>query len=617
MAKVFPNNYDAADQVPPKIKSKRGLAALVIGLVRPYRKWLLLIFIAMLIETIMGLATPWPLKIIIDNVIDNHPLPLWLSWMEHTSLGAKNLSPAIIAVTGVIIITAFGSLASYINSYFTESVAQNVANDLRRRMYHHLQRLSLSYYDSHQIGKVLSTITSDVSTIQDFASSSILSIFVDSLTIVGMLGLMFYLNWNFALLAVAVTPFILLFVIRFKKAVKKASRELRSHQSNMVVVLQQGLESMRSVNAFGRQELEEDRLKKVSMETVNAALKARHLKSLLVPVVAITVSLCTAIVLWRGIGLVMKDEMTIGSLTVFLAYLSKFFKPVQELAKLTNTIAQSSVALERIQTILETDMIIPQKPNAKQPGKLNGEIIFDHVAFSYNPASPVLQDLSLTIHSGQRIGVCGPTGGGKSTVASLIPRFYDTTAGRVLIDGVDITDYHLDGLRSQIGFVLQDTVLFYGTIRENIAYGRPNATEKEITEAAKMANAHDFILKMQYGYDTIVGERGLTLSGGQRQRIGIARAVVRNSPILILDEPTASLDTESEKIVMDALEKLMQGRTVITIAHRLSTIQNADKIIVIKDGLVAEEGSHKELLQKKGTYAALYQIQTRPATTFY
>jgi subfamily B ATP-binding cassette protein MsbA len=432
-----------------------------------------------------------------------------------------------------------------------------------------------------------------------------------------MLGLMFYLNWNFALLAVAVTPFILLFVIRFKKAVKKASRELRSHQSNMVVVLQQGLESMRSVNAFGRQELEEERLKKVSMETVNAALKARHLKSLLVPVVAITVSLCTAIVLWRGIGLVMKDEMTIGSLTVFLAYLSKFFKPVQELAKLTNSIAQSSVALERIQTILETDMIIPQKPNAKQPGKLNGEIIFDHVAFSYNPASPVLQDLSLTIHSGQRIGVCGPTGGGKSTVASLIPRFYDTTAGRVLIDGVDITDYHLDGLRSQIGFVLQDTVLFYGTIRENIAYGRPDATEKEITEAAKMANAHDFILKMQYGYDTIVGERGLTLSGGQRQRIGIARAVVRNSPILILDEPTASLDTESEKIVMDALEKLMQGRTVITIAHRLSTIQNADKIIVIKDGLVAEEGSHKELLQKKGTYAALYQIQTRPSTTFY
>jgi ABC-type multidrug transport system fused ATPase/permease subunit len=617
MAKISPDNLERNNTAPLKQKQRHGLTSLVHDLVRPYRKWLLLIFVAMLIETMMGLATPWPLKIIIDNVIGQRPLPGWLTWMANTPSEKKELSLAAVAVIGIVLITALGSLASYINNYFTESVAQNVANDLRRRMYHHLQRLSLSFYDSHQIGKVLSTITSDVSTIQDFASSSILSILVDSLTIIGMLALMFYLNWDFALLAVAVTPFILLFIIRFKKAVKKASRELRSHQSNMVVVLQQGLESMRSVNAFGRQELEEERLKKVSIETANAALKARHLKSLLVPFVAITVSLCTAIVLWRGTALVLKDAMTIGSLTVFLAYLSKFFKPVQELAKLTNTIAQSSVALERIQSILDTDMIIPQKPNAKKPGTLSGNIEFDHVAFSYNPSSPVLQDLNLSIKSGQRIGICGPTGGGKTTIASLIPRFYDPTSGRVLIDGTDITDFNLDGLRSQIGFVLQDTVLFYGTIRENIAYGKPNATEKEIIDAAKLSNAHPFIVKMPNGYDTIVGERGLTLSGGQRQRIGIARAVVRNSPILILDEPTASLDTESEKIVMDALEKLMKGRTVITIAHRLSTIRFADKIVVIKDGFVAEEGSHEELIAKKEIYAELYQIQNRPPTTFY
>jgi len=617
MATISPENFEHINIVPLKRTSKRGLASLVHVLIRPYRKWLLLIFVAMLIETIMGLATPWPLKIIIDNVIGQRPLPDWLTWMANTSSGKKELSLAAVAVIGTVIITALGSLASYINSYFTESVAQNVANDLRRRMYHHLQRLSLSFYDSHQIGKVLSTITSDVSTIQDFASSSILSILVDSLTIIGMLVLMFYLNWDFALLAVAVTPFILLFIIRFKKAVKKASRELRSHQSNMVVVLQQGLESMRSVNAFGRQDLEEERLKKVSIETANAALKARHLKSLLVPVVAITVALCTAIVMWRGTALVLNDAMTIGSLTVFLAYLSKFFKPVQELAKLTNTIAQASVALERIQTILDTDMIIPQKSTAIHPGKLRGEIEFDHVAFSYNPSSPVLLDLNLSIKSGQRIGICGPTGGGKSTVASLIPRFYDPTGGMVLIDGIDITDYNLDGLRSQIGFVLQDTVLFYGTIQENIAYGKPNATVKEIIKAAKLANAHEFIMKMPNGYDSIVGERGLTLSGGQRQRIGIARAVVRNSPILILDEPTASLDTESEKIVINALEKLMKGRTVITIAHRLSTIRFADKIVVIKDGAVAEEGSHEELIAKKEIYAELYQIQNRPPTTFY
>ena len=617
MVKISPDTGEHNDALPLSRRSRRGLASLVIDLVKPYRKWLVLIFIAMLVETLMGLATPWPLKIIIDNVIGQHPLPQWLSSLLYTPGSKKGISLAAVAVIGIVIITALGSLASYINNYFTESVAQNVAHDLRRRMYHHLQRLSLSFYDSHQIGKVLSTITSDVTTIQDFASSSILSIVVDTLTIIGMLVLMFYLNWDFALLAVAVTPFILLFILRFKKAVKKASRELRSHQSNMVVVLQQGLESMRSVNAFGRQALEEERLKKVSIETANAALKARHLKSLLVPVVAITVSLCTAIVLWRGTALVLNDAMTIGSLTVFLAYLSKFFKPVQELAKLTNTIAQASVALERIQTILDKDMFIPQKATAKQPGKLSGAIKFEHVAFSYNTSSPVLLDLNLSIKSGQRIGICGPTGGGKSTVASLIPRFYDPTGGRVLIDGTDITDYNLDGLRSQIGFVLQDTVLFYGTIRENIAYGKPDATEKEIVEAAKLANAHEFILKMPNGFDSIVGERGLTLSGGQRQRIGIARAVVRNSPILILDEPTASLDTESEKIVMNALEKLMKGRTVITIAHRLSTIRFADKIVVIKDGAVAEEGSHEELIVKKGIYAELYQIQNRPPITFY
>ena len=276
---------------------------------------------------------------------------------------------------------------------------------------------------------------------------------------------------------------------------------------------------------------------------------------------------------------------------------------------MTNVIAQAAVGLERIQTILDADAIIPQKPGARDPGKLQGEIVFEHVAFAYDPAAPVLRDINLTIQPGQRIGVCGPTGGGKSTVLSLIPRFYDPTLGRVLIDGVAVTDYRLDRLREQIGFVLQDTVLFAGSIRDNIAYGRPEATPEEIIQAAKMANAHDFISEMPHGYDSLVGERGLTLSGGQRQRIGIARAIVRNAPILILDEPTAALDTESEKLVMEALERLMKGRTVITIAHRLSTIRDADKIVVLKGGLIAEEGTHEELLTRNRIYAELYRIQ--------
>ena len=260
-------------------------------------------------------------------------------------------------------------------------------------------------------------------------------------------------------------------------------------------------------------------------------------------------------------------------------------------------------------TILEADAIIAEKPGARDPGKVKGKIVLEHVAFAYDPAAPVLRDVNLTIEPGMRVGVCGPTGSGKSTVLSLIPRFYDATGGRVLVDGVDVVDYKLAGLRNQIGFVLQDTVLFVGTIRDNIAYGRTDATPEEIIEAAKMANAHEFISLMPKGYDSLVGERGLTLSGGQRQRIGIARAVVRNSPILILDEPTAALDTESEKVVMEALERLMQGRTCITIAHRLSTIRDSHKIVVLKGGVVAEEGTHAELIARNEIYAGLYRIQ--------
>jgi len=590
-------------------KSFFSLVIWAIRLSRPYKKWVIIILFAMIIETIMSIATPWPLKIIIDNVVGHHKLPEWLRWLDFIFSGENKIQMAAFAAIGFVVITALGSLAGYIENYYNENVSQHVANDLRRKMYHHLQLLSLSYYDTHQTGKLLSTITADVSTIQDFASSTLLSILVDALTIIGMLGLMFYLNSGFTLVALAVTPFLLLFVARFKKAMKKATREVRKDQSNMFTVLQQGLESIRSVNAFGRQDFEEDRLKKASQETVDAALKARRVKSALSPIVTIIVSVCTALVLWGGADLVLNKVMTVGALTVFLWYMNKFFSPVQDLAKMTSTVAQATVALERIQTILDTDTIIPQKNNCIDPGKLKGDIIFDHVSFAYNPESPVLHDINLKINCGQRIGVCGPTGCGKSTIISLIARFYDPTAGSVLIDGTDITELSLDSLRSQIGFVLQDTALFYGSVRENIAYGRPDATEEEIIEAAKLANAHEFIAKMPHGYDTLVGERGVTLSGGQRQRIGIARAVVRNSPILILDEPTAALDTESEKIVMEALEKLMIGRNVIIIAHRLSTIRDADRIVVLNNGFIVEEGAHDELISKGEIYTDLYNAQ--------
>jgi ABC-type multidrug transport system fused ATPase/permease subunit len=586
------------------------LFRLIRSLVRPYRGTLFVILLAMLVQTAMSVAGPWPLKIILDNVVGSHKLSPWLDNLLRPILsGGSKMQIAAAAAIAAVLIAVLGAIASYVANYFTTSVGQWVANDLRVRTYHHLQQLSLSYYDSHQTGTLLSTITSDVQTIQGFASSSTLGIVVDILTIVAMVLIMFWLNWDFTLIAVAVTPFMLLLVSRFKKVVKKATHEVRKEQSKIVSVVEAGLQSMRVVKAFGRQDLAEEELAEVSEATVEASLKARRVKALLSPIVATTVALCTAVVLWRGSALILAGAMTAGALTVFLSYLNKFFKPVQDLATMTNTIAQAAVGVDRIRGILDADTIIPEHPDAREAGTLTGDIEFEHVAFAYSADAPVLKDVSFKIKAGQLVGVVGPTGGGKSTIVSLIPRFYDPSSGVVRIDGVDIRAYKFLSVREQIGYVLQETVLFEGTVRDNIAYGRKGVTEQQILEAAKLANADEFIARMPHGYDSMVGERGETLSGGQRQRIGIARAVIRNNPILILDEPTAALDTESERLVIDALEKLMKGRTVITIAHRLSTIRDANKIIVLKDGVVAEAGTHDELIAGGGVYAELYRIQ--------
>jgi ABC-type multidrug transport system fused ATPase/permease subunit len=586
------------------------LFRLIRTLVRPYRGTLLIILIAMLVQTAMSVAGPWPLKIILDNVVGSHKLSPWLdNLLKPVLAGGSKMQIAVAAAIAAVLIAVVGAVASYVANYYTTSVGQWVANDLRIRTYHHLQQLSLSYYDNHQTGTILSTITSDVQTIQGFASSSTLGIAVDLFTIVAMLFIMFWLNWDFTLIAVAVTPFMLLLVSRFKKVVKKATHEVRKEQSKIVSVVEAGLQSMRVVKAFGREGLAEEELAEVSHATVDASLKARRVKALLSPIVSITVAACTAVVLWRGSALILIGAMTAGELTVFLSYLTKFFKPVQDLATMTNTIAQAAVGVDRVRAILDADTIIPERPDAREPQAIRGDIEFEHVAFAYTADAPVLKDVNFKIKAGQLVGVVGPTGGGKSTIVSLIPRFYDPSAGVVKIDNVDIREFKFHAMRDQIGYVLQETVLFEGTVRDNIAYGREGVTEKQILEAAKLANADEFIARMPHGYDTLVGERGETLSGGQRQRIGIARAVIRNNPILILDEPTAALDTESERLVIEALERLMKGRTVITIAHRLSTIRDANKIIVLKEGVVAEEGTHDELIARGGVYAELYRIQ--------
>ncbi|HVO58220.1 MAG TPA: ABC transporter ATP-binding protein [Dongiaceae bacterium] len=589
---------------------------LIWSLIKPYRASLVVVFSGMVVQMLATIAAPWPLKIVLDNVVGSHKVPAWLDHALHPFLAeATKMQIAAASAIVLVLIAIVGAVASYIANYYTTSVGQWVANDLRLRTYDHLQRLSLNYYGTHDLGTLLSTMTADIQTIQSFASSSTLGILVDLMTILGMLVVMFWLNWDFTLIAVAVTPFMLLLISRFKKAVKKATKEVRKQQSNIMTVMQQGLESIRVIKAFGRQDLEQQELSAVSQATLQATLKARRVKALLSPLVAVIVAMCTAFVLWRSSKLILQGAMTAGALTVFISYLTQFFKPVKDLATMTNSIAQTAVGVERVRAILEATDIIPEKPGAHDPVALKGDIAFENVFFNYKDDTPVLKGVTLNIKAGQTVGVVGPTGSGKSTIVSLIPRFYDPLKGSVTVDGVDVRDYTLKGLRGQIAYVLQETVLFPGSIAENIAYGRGSATREEIVNAATLANAHEFIMKMPQGYDTPVGDRGDTLSGGQKQRIGIARAIIRDNPILLLDEPTAALDAESEHYVVEALARLMKGRTVITIAHRLSTIRDCDKIVVLKDGLLVEEGTHDELVARAGLYADLYHAQfDDPAT---
>jgi subfamily B ATP-binding cassette protein MsbA len=602
-------NAAAGGWSPVAAKKSHIVPPLLGELLRPRRRTLALVFAVMLVQMAASLAAPWPLKIIIDDVVGDHRPPPWINWLLPILGGASKAHIAEAAGIVTVIIAVAAGAAMYIACYFTETLGQHIGNDLRLRLYQQLQQLSMAYYDTNRVGTLLSTLTSDVQTIQGFASVSTLNVFTNILTLVGMIVVMVMCRWDFALIAIAITPLLGIFILRVNKAVRSAVKEVRAHQSDLLATLQEGLQSIQVVQAFGREEHQQQQLRKASMQTVTAWLKARRVSSLLSPAVGLAISLSTGLVLWRGSLLILAGTMTLGALTVFLTYVAKFFQPVRDLAQMTNTIAQVSVGFERVQQICDADKVIPERPAAVDPPPFRGEISFEHVAFGYDPAVPVLRDVTFTIAPGQTVGIVGPTGSGKSTIVSLIPRFRDLDAGSIKIDGVDIRDYKLRRLRSQIGFVLQDTVLLRGTVRDNISFGRPNATDDEIVEAAKVANAHTFITRMPDGYDSQIGDRGMTLSGGQRQRIGIARALIRDNPILILDEPTAALDAESEQLVTDALERLMKGRTVITIAHRLTTLRNADKIIVVNDGVVAEDGTHEELQSGDGLYAQLRRLQ--------
>ncbi|MDP9055595.1 MAG: ABC transporter ATP-binding protein/permease [Acidobacteriota bacterium] len=589
---------------------KNGRKITIRELLRPHRKALFLGTLAAIGDAGANLLDPIPLKIVLDNVLKSKAASnTWLNDFILSIAGADKLAIIRFAAIAVFVIAAIGALCKYAEKVMTTSVGQWVMHDLRQNLYFHIQRLSLAYHDQKSTGDLISTVTSDIDSIQSFITSSLLDALINILTLAGMIGVMFYINWQFTLIALSVAPVLALVVFKYTRSIRKASREVRKKEGEIVSTIQEVLSSMRVVKAFAREDYEVHRLEEESLENVEIALRARSIKARLAPLVEVITSIGMALMLWFGARMVLTGALTVGSLVTFIWYLGKMYKPMQDLSKMTDSYSKASVGYERIREILDMEGEVKDKPGAKKVSKLKGNIEFDHVTFAYDPKCPTVDDVSFRIEAGQIAAFVGPTGAGKTTIISLISRFYDPVSGAVKIDGLDLRSYQQRSLREHISVVLQETVLFQGTIWQNIAYGKPNATRAEIIKAAELANASEFIEKMPQGYDSHVGERGVSLSGGQRQRIAIARAVIRNTPILILDEPSSGLDAESEKLVFEALDRLMEGKTSIVIAHRLSTIRAADIIFVVQDGKLVESGKHEQLAASGGLYAELYGIQ--------
>jgi subfamily B ATP-binding cassette protein MsbA len=578
-------------------------------LLGPYWKLLAFALSAMLLESAADLLEPWPLKIVLDYVVGPKPPPRWLAdWLAGAG-GRQALLEA--SAAAVLAIALLGAVSSYTEKYLSTSIGKRVGYDLRHTLYHHVQRLSLSFYDHRQTGDMVVRLTNDIEAVEDFVTGAVLGIVLDVVTLVGMVGVILYLDWRFSLIALSIAPVLFLIVFRSMGRIKEAAREVKRKESDLASIVQESIASARVVKAFAREDFEEHRLDRQSRASVDATLRARSVKARLLPLVDLVIAGGTCLVLYFGARFVLSGVVTVGGLVVYVLYLGKMYKPIKDLSKTSDTLSRAAVAFERIGDILSVERQVRDRPGARSAPRLEGRVAFDGVSFGYLRGQPVLRDVTLLVEPRQRAALVGATGSGKSTLIALIPRLYDITGGELRIDGHDVRSYTLQSLREQVSFVLQDTVLFRASIAQNIAYGRAGATEQHILRASKLAHAHEFITRMPQGYETMVGERGETLSGGQRQRIAIARALIRDTPILLLDEPSAALDPESEELIFSGLERLLEGRTSITIAHRLATVRRADVIFVLDEGVIAETGTHEQLLALNGRYARFHRTQFR------
>lgn len=573
------------------IRDMTALKRLIYAL-GPYWRGLALTTFFILVQTALGLAPPLFQREIVDGVI-----------------GARQVERLLPLILGLVVIYALTGLTEFGDQYLRHTIGERILYDLRVRIYDHLQRLSLSFFERTSTGELMSRVSNDVNALEQFITHGTILTGVAALRLVGSAVVLLVLDWRLALIALLPVPLIALGLRWFNRRARPIYRRVRDRLGDVNARLQDDLAGIRVIQAFGQEDAELNRFSAVSRRYLNERIASIGTWSTFFPALGFLTTLGGALVLGVGARMVLQDRLTLGTLVAFLSYIVAFYEPIRRLTDIDNILQQAAAAAERVFELLDQTPEIRDASDAVALERVTGAVSFEDVSFGYGSGEEVLHDVNFHAAPGEVIALVGPSGAGKTSIANLLCRFYDPTQGRVLIDGHDLRQAQIRSLRQHVSVVLQDTFLFNGTVRANLTYGAPDAADAEMTAAAKAAYAHEFIMAMPAGYDTEVGERGVKLSGGQRQRLALARAILTDPRILILDEATSSVDAEAEYLIQQALEQVLQGRTAFVIAHRLSTIRNADKIIALDEGRIREIGSHHELLARNGLYSQLYQRQ--------
>jgi len=569
----------------------------------PYRYPFLFALAQVFLMSGCELLKPWPLKIVIDSVLGDSPSP----WNLHELFSKQALLVA--ACAGLIVIYLVLGGITLLNNYTTIKIGQRMVNDLRRDLYSHLQRLSLAFHSRRQVGDLMYRVTADTYAIQSLTMNGVFPIATALALLIGMFAVMLRIDWQLTVLALSVCPVLFLSISLLSKRISLAATVARQQESEVYSVVQRGMSAMRIIQAFTKEEEEHRKFMAASNQSLDASLRLYTLQTFYSGIINVVMALGTAFVVWVGAQHVLSGSLTVGEIVIFTAYLASLYAPINTISQTWGLIQGAKVGVQRVFEILDVERDLAEGNLVFPASGARGDVWWENVSFQYVPDQPVLKNVSLHVPAGRKVAIVGPTGVGKSTLLSLLPRFYDPLEGRVTLDGTDIRDFQLKSLRTQIAMVLQPPLVFPITVRENIAYGRPEATLEEVVEAAKLARIHDSIARLPQGYDTLVGEQGATLSEGERQRITIARAILRDAPVLILDEPTSSVDAETEALIMEGLNRLTANRTTFIIAHRLSTVRNADLIIVLRSGEIVEQGTFEELVHGNGPFALLYRSQ--------